>query len=204
MIIRLVLYNHQKGNKAQIKPGPTRAGGNAMTKSITTNATDLMLTKLPKGFNPVNAPKPNAVAVACAKIGSIAASAVPAEGLTPFGHRANCKGGVIDMTILSGKVHSIESFIDDLINSGLKVVNDDRKDYGNDTLRAVLAKRVTDHISWCATTSNNSHGGFGSRLAKVGLDTQRTEMAALLNELDELLKKQFSKNYAPLYKARKK
>lgn len=164
----------------------------------------LMITKTPRGFNPINAPKPNSVAMACAKIGAIAATAAMAEGLTPFGHKINCKGGVIDATILSGRVHSIESFIDALASSGLKVVEDDRRDYPLDTLRAVLAKRVTDHIAWCATTTNQSHGGFGSRLAKTGLDAKRGELAVLLNELDEQLKKQYNKNYAPLYKARKK
>jgi len=179
-----------------------------MAKTVNTPApvaeNQVMITKLPKGFNPVNAPKPNDVAVACAKIGAIAATATQAEGLTPFGHKANCKGGVIDRTILSGRVHSIESFIDALANSGLKVVEDDRRDYPLDTLRAVLAKRVTDHISWCANTLNASHGGFGSRLAKVGLDANRGELGALLVELDEQLKRQFTKNYAPLYNARKK
>ena len=168
------------------------------------NTTDLLTTKLPKGFNPVNAPKPNPVAIACAQIGVIAAGAVLAEGLTPFGHKQNCKGGVIDATILSGRVHSIESFISALENSGLKVVEDDRKEYPPDTFRAVLAKRVTDHISWCANTLNASHGGFGSRLAKVGLDANRSELGSLLAELDEQLKRQFTKNYAPLYNARKK
>jgi len=169
----------------------------------TTTSTDVMV-KAPKGFVAHNAPKPNSVAVACGAIAAIATRAAMAEGLTPFGHKANAKNGIIDMTILSGKVHTIESFIDALNASGLKVVEDDRKEYGNDTFRAVLAKRVTEHVGWCASTSNNSHGGFGHRLAKVGLDANRQELAGLLNELSGLLQKQYAANYAPLYNARKK
>lgn len=171
--------------------------------TVTTKATTDVMTKAPKGFIALNAPKPNSVALACMAIAQIATQAVQAEGLTPFGHKMGCKGGVIDLTILSGKVHSLESFIDQLSNSGIKAVETDRKAYPLDTFRAVLAKRVTDHVSWCASTSNQTHGGFGSRLAKVGLDSRRGELAELLNELSSLLAKQFSKNYGTIYKARK-
>lgn len=167
------------------------------------NPIDVMV-KTPKGFTALNAPKPNSVAIACGAIAAIARKAAVAEGLTPFGHKANAKNGIIDMTILSGRVHTIESFIDALDASGLKVVEDDRKEYPSDTFRAVLAKRVTEHVGWCASTSNNSHGGFGHRLAKVGLAPSREELAGLLNELSGLLHKQYAANYAPLYNARKK
>lgn len=172
-----------------------------MTQITATTTTDVM-TKTSKGFIALNAPKPNSVALACMAIAQIATQATQAEGLTPFGHKMGCKGGVIDLIILSGRVHSLDSFIDQLSNSGIKAVKTDRKAYPPHTFRAVLAKRVTDHVSWCASTSNQTHGGFGSRLAKVGLDSRRGELAELLNELSGLLAKQFSHDYGAIYKAR--
>ena len=162
------------------------------------------MTAAPKGFQAINAPKPNSVAVACNAIASIAQRAAGVEGLTPFGHKANCKGGVIDAVILSGKVHSLESFIDALMNSGLATVNTDKAKYAHDTLQAVLAKRVNDHLAWCSSTLNNSHGGYGSRLEKTGLYAERENLAGLLVELSTLIGKQFSANYSKLYSARNK
>ena len=156
-----------------------------------------------KGFNPINAPKPNSIAIACNNIASIAAKGATVDGLTPLGHKANCKGGIIDAMVLSGNVHSIESFISALINSGLAIVKSDIKKYGlTDTLHAVLAKRTVDHVQWCSNTLNNSHGGFADRLAKVGLDAQRADIAANLVELATALQRQFSAQYSRLYKNR--
>lgn len=156
-----------------------------------------------KGFNPVNAPKPNSVTIACNNIAAIAAKGATIDGLTPLGHKANCKGGVIDQTILSGKVHTIEQFTSALLNSGLNVVKADIDKYGlTDTCIAVLAKRTVDHVQWCANTLNNSHSGFGQRLEKVGLAAQRADIAGNLVELASALQKQFSAHYAKLYKNR--
>lgn len=148
-----------------------------------------------------NAPKMNSVAVACGNIAQVAAKGVKVDSLTPLGHKANCKGGIVDECILSGRVHSIESFIDALMNSGLAVVKADIDKYGlTDTLRAVMAKRVVDHVSWCSNTLNNSHGGFADRLEKVGLAAKRADIAAQLVELAQALQRQFKANYSKLYK----
>lgn len=148
-----------------------------------------------------NAPKMNSVAIACQAIAAIAANGVKVSGLTPLGHKANCKGGIIDECILSGKVHSIESFISALTNSGLAVVKADIEKYGlTDTLQAVLAKRAVEHVQWCSNTLNNSHGGFGDRLENVGLATKRADIAANLVELANALNIQFKAHYSKLYK----
>lgn len=171
------------------------------TVKNTAKTVDVM-TKTAKGFQAIT-PKLNPVAIACNNIAAIAANGQKIEGLTALGHKANCKGGIIDQTILSGKVHFIESFTTALINSGLAVVKSDIKKYGlTETLHAVLAKRTVDHVLWCANTSNNSHGGFGQRLEKVGLHAQRAEIAANLAELASQLQRQFSGDYARLYKTR--
>ena len=156
-----------------------------------------------KGFNPVNAPKLNSIAVACNNIAAIVNNGQKIDGLTPLGHKANCKGGIIDATVLSGNVHSIESFISALLNSGLAVVKSDIEKHGlTDTCKAVLAKRTVDHVQWCSNTLNNSHGGFADRLEKVGLAAQRADIAANLVELATALQRQFSAQYSKLYKNR--
>ena len=156
-----------------------------------------------KGFNPVNAPKQNSIALACMNIATIAAQGATVDGLTPLGHKANCKGGIIDATILSGNVHTIESFISALMNSGLAVVKSDIEKHGlTDTCKAVLAKRAVDHVQWCSNTLNNSHGGFADRLEKVGLAAQRADIAGNLVELASALQRQFSAQYSKLYKNR--
>jgi len=162
-----------------------------------------IMTKVPASFKAINSPKPNGISLACTAISVIATKGIASEGLTALGHKSNCKGGVIDSTILAGNVHSIEAFISALINSGLSVVKSDIARYGiNDTLRAVLAKRVTDHVKWCSNTLNNSHGGFGTRLEKVGLTSARAEIAAHLVELASQLQAQYSSQYSKLYKNR--
>ena len=162
-----------------------------------------VMTKTGKGFVAHNAPKMNSVAIACNNIAAIVAQGATVDGLTPMGHKANCKGGCIDMTILSGKVHSIEQFTSALLNSGLSVIKSDIEKYGlTDTLQAVLAKRTVDHVQWCANTLNNSHGGFADRLEKVGLAAQRADIAANLVELATALQRQFSAQYSKLYKNR--
>ena len=156
-----------------------------------------------KGFVAHNAPKLNPVAIACNNIAAIAANGQKIDGLTALGHKANCKGGVIDCTILSGKVHTIEQFTSALLNSGLAIVKRDIEQYGlTDTLQAVLAHRAVDHVKWCANTLNDAHGGFGHRLAKVGLHAQRADIAANLHELATALQRQFSAQYSKLYKNR--
>jgi len=150
----------------------------------------------------VNSPKLNEIAIACQGITAIAGKSGTAN-LTGFGHKSNCKGGIIDETIFSGKVHSIENFIADLSNSGLKVVENDRIKYANSTFRAVLAKRICDHIVWCSNTLNDSHGGFGSRLEKVGLSGKRSELAELLESLATQIKGSYSQ-FSVLYKNRNK
>ena len=180
------------------------AQGDNMTNTVknTVAMVDVM-TKTVKGFQAINAPKPNSIAVACNNIAAIAAKGATVDGLTPLGHKANCKGGIIDATVLSGNVHSIESFISALLNSGLSVVKSDIEKYGlTDTCKAVLAKRTVDHVVWCSNTLNNSHGGFADRLAKVGLAAQRADIAANLVELASALQRQFSAHYAKLYKNR--
>jgi hypothetical protein len=152
---------------------------------------------------PVNSPKLNSVAVACSKLQAIAGGR-GTDKLTGFGHLCNCKGGIIDAVIFSGNVHSLESFVSTLNNSGLKVVENDRAKYSNDTLRAVLAKRTVDHIMWCSNTANNQHGGFASRLQKTGLAGKRDELAGLLNELAGLLNNAYKAEYSALYRNRNK
>lgn len=178
--------------------------GEIMTSKANTMAkgNDVM-TVTAKGFVAHNAPKANPVTIACNNIAAIANNGQTIEGLTKLGHKSNCKGGVIDSCILSGKVHTIEQFTSALINSGLAIIKSDIEKYGlTDTLQAILAHRTVDHVKWCANTLNDAHGGFGHRLAKVGLHTQRAEIAANLHELADLLQKQFSANYAKLYKNR--
>lgn len=149
----------------------------------------------------INAPKANSVTISCNAIAAIAANGMQVSGLTPLGHKSACKGGIIDACILGGRVHSIDSFIDQLINSGINAVKVDREKYGiGDTLRAVLAKRTVDHVQWCANTANNSHGGFGSRLNNVGLAGQQAAIAEQLTELAQALTVQFKVEYAKLYK----
>ena len=156
-----------------------------------------------KGFVAHNAPKMNSVAIACDNIKAIAANGLTVDGLTALGHKAQCKGGIIDATILKGNVHSIEAFITALMNSNLNVVNNDIKVHGlTDTLKAVLAKRVVDHVTWCSDVLNQSHGGFADRLQKVGLQAQRAEIGHNLVELASALKAQFSAHYSKLYKNR--
>ena len=58
-----------------------------------------VMTKTAKGFVAHNAPKQNSVSIACMNIAAIAAQGATVDGLTPLGHKANCKGGVIDATI---------------------------------------------------------------------------------------------------------
>lgn len=172
-----------------------------MTKA-TAKTVDVM-TMTTKGFIAHNAPKPNSIAIACNNIAAIAANGQKIDGLTPLGHKANCKGGVIDQCILSNKVHSIEHFISALTNSGLAVVKSDIVKYGlTETLHAVLAKRTVDHVVWCSNTLNNSHGGFADRLEKVGLAAQRADIAHNLVELATALQRQFSAQYSKLYKNR--
>ena len=151
----------------------------------------------------INSPKLNDIAIACKKLQEIAGNK-GTDKVTGFGHLQNCKGGIIDNTIFSGNVHSIESFITSLSNSGLKNVENDRKKYSADTFKAVLAKRTVDHIQWCSNTLNNSHGGFGSRLEKTGLSGKRAEIAGHLKELAGLLKSAYTANYAGLYRNRNK
>jgi len=171
--------------------------------TMATVETANIMTTVPKGFQALNASKPNSIALACMNIAAIAKQGATVDGLTPLGHKANCKGGTIDGVILSGKVHSIEQFTSALINSGLAVVKADIEKYGlTDTLQAVLAKRTVDHVQWCSNTLNNSHGGFADRLGKVGLAAKRADIAANLVELASALQKQFSTNYAKLYKNR--
>ena len=174
-----------------------------MKKQITAIDSTAIMTTTPKGFVALNAPKPNSVTLACNNIKAIASKGQAIDGLTPLGHKANCKGGIIDSTILSGKVHTIEQFTSALINSGLGIVKADIEKYGlTDTLTAVLAKRTVDHVQWCSNTLNNSHGGFGDRLEKVGLHTMRGEIAENLVELASALQKQYSAHYSKLYKNR--
>ena len=162
-----------------------------------------VMTKTTKGFVALNASKPNSITLACMNIASIATQGATVDGLTPLGHKANCKGGVIDSVILSGKVHSIEQFTSALVNSGLAVVKADIDKYGlTDTLNAVLAKRTVDHVQWCSNTLNNSHGGFADRLEKVGLAAKRADIAGNLIELASALQRQFSAQYSKLYKNR--
>jgi len=139
--------------------------------------------------DPINAPKHNGITSSCYTIIEIAKNAKPTKpGLTNLGHIANCKGGIIDACILSGKANCLQHFIDALVNSGLKVVNEDIINIGHGkALQVHLAKRVVDHVNWCANTLNQSHGGFGDRLKKVQLENFRAEIAQNLKTLASCL-----------------
>jgi len=150
---------------------------------------------------PVNSPKNSTITSNCLAIANIITSPIVGD-LTGFGHKVNCKGGVIDLAIFSGKVTGLESFITALQNSGLSIVESDRKKYASDTFRSVLAKRVVDHIKWCSNTLNNSHGGFGSRLAKVGQYANHSELSGLLENLATLLDNTYSVQFSGLYRKR--
>ena len=177
-------------------------GVNIMAKAIKNQTVDVQYA--PTSFKAKNAPKLNSVAIACNELLAIAKQGQTVAGLTMFGHKQNCKGGVIDATIFSGKVHSIESFISTLLNSGLTVVNNDVAKFKPATVQAVLAKRIVDHVTWCSQVTNKQHGGFSDRLAKVGLSAQRDKLGALLIELSNDLQRQFKLQYAPLYAQRNK
>lgn len=153
-------------------------------------------------FVPINAPKPNGITISCQAIGEIAAKAITDGTVTRLGHVASCKGGIIDAVILAGKANTLSDFIMALRNSGLGNVKADMAKYPAQVCDAVLAKRVVDHISWCANTSNDSHGGFGSRLFKVGLLTHRDEIASHLKELADRLSAAYKAQYASLYAKR--
>jgi len=71
-----------------------------MTKISKTNQD---LQAVPKGFTPINGSKLNSVALSCINIALVAQGAIPlVDGVTPLGHELNSKGGIIDLTILSG------------------------------------------------------------------------------------------------------
>lgn len=175
-----------------------------MTKQTNSVATVNAIQITPKNFKAINAPKLNSITVSCLAIASIAQAAKTDGTVTRLGHKANCKGGIIDTVILEGKATTMQSFISALRNSGLKNVNDDMAKFASDTADAVLAKRVTDHVNWCANTLNDTHGGFGSRLDKVALTGKRAEIAKNLSELASVLGKVYSVQYAGLYKNRNK
>jgi len=152
----------------------------------------------------IAAPKLNTIASNCLRIAGIASKAKSDGTVTPLGHKLACKGGVIDLCILSGRCNMYEDILSSLKNSGLAIVKADIAKYTPETVNAVLAKRALDHVTWCATTANNSHGGFGSRLAKTGLLSYHVELASLLEELAGRLKTVYSVTYAGYYKNRNK
>lgn len=191
------------GNNAKCNKNSLYGKGDIMTKANTVKATKAInvMVQVPANFTAINSPKMNSVAIACNTIKAIALTGTALKpNLTALGHIATCKGGIIDSVILSGNVHTIESFIDTLINSGINNVKSDIKQYGlTDTLRAVMAKRITDHVNWCSNTLNNSHGGFADRLKNVSLESKRAEIAVCMIELARLLHNQYRSRYASLY-----
>jgi len=147
----------------------------------------------------VNSPKLNEVHANCQGLRAyVRAKGATVEGLTALGHKVGCKGGVIDSVILTAQHLTLDEFVRALVNSQLGNVKADIAKYGYSLqLQAVLAKRVIDHVTWCANTSNQQHGGFGSRLAKVSLHDSRqiisNDLQALANNLKASYKAQYSK-----------
>lgn len=173
-----------------------------MTQITTT--TDIMH-KVPKGFKAHNLPKPNSISMACAEITRIVLTKGQAvEGLSLFGHKLKAKNGTIDTVIFSGKVHTMQNFIDALSNSGLERVEKHRKMYPRDTFEAVLAHRVVEHVEWCANETKNSHGSFYRSLKRVGLTDHRKKLGELLTELSAQLNSVYKAEYYELYKGRAK
>ncbi len=185
-----------------------------MTKQITSTSTQAITSNTAiidsikygnvKAKAPINTPKHAPVMLDCIAITAITGKASKVDNLTPMGHKVNCKGGIIDEVIISGKATCLQAFVQALANSGLKVVESDRTKYAPSTFKAVLAKRVVDHVKWCFNTSNNAHGGFGSRLEKVGLYVQHVEIAKLYGNLAEKLSNTYNGEYARLYRLRNK
>lgn len=158
--------------------------------------------KLTKGV--VNAPKANPVTKAIHGLQAIVKKfAVMIDNHTAFGHKANCKGGVIDEAILTGNCQSIENIIDYVINSGLAIVERDRQKFKPQYFRAVIAKRIYDHVKWCATAASQ-HGGWPSRLAKTGLAGYHAELVELMQALLVQFEMVYKVHYAGLYKNRNK
>lgn len=178
----------------------------AKTKALVATAKAVTAVKIgpKKPFIALNAPKDNSITAACKEIAKIAKKAITDGTVTKLGHIAGCKGGIIDSVILEGKATTIESFISALRNSGIGAVKQDMQRFGPDTCDAVLAKRVVDHVSWCADTANFSHGGFNSRLMKVGLIGYQKQIAEHLQELAKQLDTVFKAQYSTLYKNRNK
>lgn len=132
----------------------------------------------------INAPKANEGTAAAQAINKWAQVAQKVDGLTPFGHKANTQGGLCDMAVIEGKVTTAYSLLSYLYNSKAPAVNKVKAAYttpkGVNTaaVYAHFARRLQGHIKWCGDTHNNAHGGFISRLAKVGLASEHKAIAA--------------------------
>jgi len=150
---------------------------------------------------PFNAPKPNSISQACTNLAEITSIALNGDGtnLSKFGHIAYRKNGVIDACILSGKASTMQDLIRALKNHNVSA--DDRLTYSEDTLDAVLAHRVFQHVDWCAKDSQK-HGAFASRLEKVGMLAFKEAITMNLTELATMLKNTYDVQYAKLYTKR--
>ena len=131
-----------------------------------------------------NEPKANSTTTAVQAINKWAAQAAQIDGLTPFGRKAGTQGGLCDMAVIDGKVNSAYSLLSYLYNSKAPAVEKVKASYitakGINTaaVYAHFARRLQGHIKWCGDVNNNSHGGFISRLDKVGLSSEHKAIAA--------------------------
>ena len=176
----------------------------AKIKSVAKTVQAETVVTVTKGFQAINAPKPTAISVACNAIAAIAATGTKNEKCTPLGHELGKKGGTIDLCILSGKANTMRDFINALHTSGIANVKADFAMFDLATYEAVLAHRVQQHVKWCSNTLNDSHGGFGSRLANVGLQAQRAAIAKHLTELSDQLISAYKAGFAKTYAKRPK
>lgn len=125
----------------------------------------------------INAPKHNAETVAAQQIDMWAKKANKVDGLTPFGHKANCQGGLCDLAIIEG--HTTTAF--DLLyhvasQRKVPVIAGLYEQYGDfETVISHLARRLQAHVSWCANPDNMSYKGFINRLQKTGLATRQND-----------------------------
>jgi hypothetical protein len=120
----------------------------------------------------INTPKNNAETTASQAIARLAKQAViPEANMTPFGHKANCQGGLCDMAIIEGKCNTAFQLLDHVARQRqapiVAALHAQYPDYA--TVISHLARRLKNHVAWCGNPLNMAHGGFISRLQKTGL-----------------------------------
>lgn len=136
-----------------------------------------------------NAPKANETTKAAQAISQWAGQAVQVDGLTPFGHKVGTQGGLCDLAVIEGKVTTAYSLLAYLYNcktpaiEKVKATYTTAKGVNTAAVFAHFARRLQGHIKWCGDTNNMSHGGFISRLEKVGLAGEHKAIAAHFAEI---------------------